>query len=207
LWLERALVIVGIAGLGYYSYRTVEARTFQREQVAAFAGVLQTRTIPNADAVESSRAPGNDASTSADRSDTSRNGVIALLEIPRLELSSAVVSGDGDDVLDVAIGHLPDTPQPWETGNSAFAAHRDGLFRSLRRIRVGDRLRVRTKHGDFAYEVRQTRIVDPTDLSVLAPTRQRTLTLITCYPFNFVGRAPRRFVVHAAEISLPSSAQ
>jgi LPXTG-site transpeptidase (sortase) family protein len=120
-----------------------------------------------------------------------------LLEIPRLKISSVVLSGENDAVLDVAIGHLTDTPVPWEPGNSAFAAHRDGLFRPLKGVRIGDEIRLRSAQGDFSYRVRETKIVNPDDLSVLAATPTQTLTLITCYPFNYVGSAPQRFVVHA----------
>jgi sortase A len=134
---------------------------------------------------EGSRLPGTAA------------GVMALLEIPRLKMSSPVMSGDDDATLRVAVGHLPDTPSFWEPGNSAVAAHRDGLFRPLRHIRIGDQVRVRTVHGEFDYVVRETKIVDPEDLSVLAPGEHDRLTLITCYPFNFVGNAPKRFIVHA----------
>ena len=129
--------------------------------------------------------------------------MIALVEIPRLGVSSPVLSGDGSEALDVAVGHLPDTPAPWEGGNSAFAAHRDGLFRPLKDIRVGDDVRVRSAHGDFVYRVRQTKIVMPDDLSVLAPTTRDTLTLITCYPFYFVGHAPKRFIVQAERVDVP----
>ena len=129
-----------------------------------------------------------------------RSDVMALLEIPRLKVSSAIVSGDDAEVLDVAIGHLADTPKPWEAGNSALAAHRDGLFRPLRNIRVGDELRVRSQRGDFVYRVRETKVVAPDDLSVLAETDTPSLTLITCYPFNFIGSAPKRFIVHADRI-------
>jgi sortase A len=130
--------------------------------------------------------------------------VLALLEVPRLNISAPVLSGEDAATLDIAVGHLRDTPLPWEAGNSAMAAHRDGLFRPLRHIRVGDAVRVRTEHGEFAYRVRETRIVMPDDLSVLAPTREHTLTLITCYPFNFVGNAPKRFIVHADRLSADS---
>jgi sortase A len=110
------------------------------------------------------------------------------------------MSGDDEATLDLAVGHLPDTPRPWEPGNSAMAAHRDGLFRPLRRIKVGDELRVRTRHGDFTYRVRETKIVMPDDLSVLEPTANATVTLITCYPFDFIGHAPKRFIVHADRV-------
>jgi sortase A len=122
-------------------------------------------------------------------------------------MASAILSGDGEDVLDVAIGHLPDTPKPWEPGNSALAAHRDGLFRPLRRIRVGDEIVIRSDQGRQTYRVRQTKIVTPDDLSVLQPTSTQTLTLITCYPFNFVGSAPKRFIVHAERIHSDTSSQ
>jgi sortase A len=127
--------------------------------------------------------------------------VLGLIEIPRLNLSSPVLSGDGAATLDIAVGHLPDTPKPWERGNSALAAHRDGLFRPLKNIRVGDDVRVRSVHGDFVYRVRHLKIVTPEDLSVLAPTNTDTLTLITCYPFNFIGHAPKRFIVQAERVT------
>ena len=97
------------------------------------------------------------------------------------------MSGDDDKTLDIAIGHLPDTPKPWEPGNSAVAAHRDGLSRPLTHIKVGDDLRVRTLEGELQYRVRELKIVTPEDLSVLEPTGTDLLTLITCFPFDYVG--------------------
>jgi sortase A len=123
--------------------------------------------------------------------------VIGILEIPRLGFSEIVAEGDSDDVLRVAIGHLPDTPLPWQPGNSAIAGHRDQHFRPLANVRVGDRIRLSTRQGDFTYRLREIRIVLPTDLSVLEPTSERQLTLITCYPFTFIGKAPKRFVMLA----------
>jgi LPXTG-site transpeptidase (sortase) family protein len=141
------------------------------------------------------------------RASVSRDNVLALLTIPRLGISTAVLSGDDQATLDLAAGHLPDTPKPWEAGNSAVAAHRDGLFRPLRKVRVGDEVRVQTEHGDFSYRVRETKIVSPDDLSVLAPQGGNTLTLITCYPFSFVGHAPKRFIVHADRVDAPVATQ
>jgi sortase A len=108
-----------------------------------------------------------------------------------------IAEGDDDATLKVAIGHLPDTPLPWHEGNSALAGHRDTFFRPLQHIRVGDELRVSTVRGDFRYQVRETKVVGPNDLWVLDPTDRPTLTLITCYPFSYVGKAPRRFIVRA----------
>jgi sortase A len=123
--------------------------------------------------------------------------LIGLLEIPRLGVSSLLVEGDSDPVLKHGVGHLPDTPYPWEIGNSAVAAHRTTDFRPLERIREGDTVWITTPRGDIEYHVREMMIVDPDDLSVLEPTMQPTLTLITCYPFDYVGNAPRRFIVRA----------
>jgi len=122
------------------------------------------------------------------------------IEVPRLHVSAAVANGDDDGTLRLAIGHLPDTPFPWEAGNSALAGHRDTFFRELRNIRVGDDMRVTTPYGDFNYQVLRTVIVTPDDLSVLEPTAEPTLTLVTCYPFSYVGHAPKRFIVQAVRV-------
>lgn len=125
---------------------------------------------------------------------------VGVLEIVRIGLSGAVAEGDGTGVLAHAIGHLPDTPLPWESGNSALAAHRDALFRPLKDIRSGDLLRLSTPYGDFDYRVRETLIVAPEDLWVLDPTPVTMLTLISCYPFDYIGPAPERFIVRAERI-------
>ena len=90
-----------------------------------------------------------------------------------------------------------DSSKKKKKGNSAIAAHRDGLFRPLKNVKVGDEIRFRTTREQIRYRVTKTKIVDPDDVSVLAPQPRSTLTLITCYPFYYVGTAPKRFVVHA----------
>ena len=106
-------------------------------------------------------------------------------------MSTAVVEDDGAKSLARSAGHLPDTPWPWQPGNSAIAAHRDGRFRALRNIKVGDDVRLRTSRGELRYRVRELSIVEPDDLTVLAPREKSSLTLITCYPFTyFVGNGP-----------------
>jgi sortase A len=123
--------------------------------------------------------------------------LIGTLEVARLNFSALVAEGDDASTLRAAIGHLPDTPLPWSSGNSALAGHRDVQFRPLRNIRLGDEITLTTSRGTFRYRIRETKIVQPDDLSVLAPTTGRTLTLITCYPFVYIGHAPKRFIVHA----------
>lgn len=197
LWLERLLTVVGAACLGYYWYVTAEATAFQRQQTAAFEQIVAAP--PLADAPASSGAA-TDAATPA-------AGLIGVLEIPRLNVTTPVITGEDERTLQVAAGHLADTPRPWEPGNSAIAAHRDGLFRPLKNIQPGDEVRIRTARGTFTYEVTTTKIVAPDDLSVLRSGPTSTLTLITCYPFNYVGAAPRRFIVSAERLEeglLPS---
>jgi LPXTG-site transpeptidase (sortase) family protein len=140
------------------------------------------------------------------RSSSSAEAPVAPVSLPVGEPigTGVVVEGDDDSVLDWAIGHLPDTPLPWHIGNSALAAHRDALFRPLRGVRLGDVLRLKTPHGDFDYVVLETMIVEPDDLWVLDPTPVSMLTLISCYPFNFIGNAPKRFIVRAERMPAPA---
>jgi sortase A len=123
--------------------------------------------------------------------------------VPRLKL--AAVAREGVDVrtLRVAVGHIPGTPLPGQQGNAGFAAHRDTFFGPLKSVRKGDEVIVTTPGGVFRYAVTGTRIVEPEDLSVLDPTSETTLTLVTCYPFDYLGSAPQRFIVRA--ILLPPS--
>lgn len=128
---------------------------------------------------------------------------IGRIEIPRLNLSVIVLEGDSSSVLRVAAECVRGTALPGITGNVAIAAHRDTLFRPLRDIRAEDEIVVTTAYGTYHYIVEKTEIVDPTDVQVLNATPDPELTLITCYPFNYIGPAPKRFIVHARQQSAP----
>jgi len=130
-----------------------------------------------------------------------RGRTLGLLEVPRLGLSTVVVEGDDSFSLLVGAGHLPETPLPWFDGNSVLAGHRDTDFRPLKGIREGDVIRFRTRDIAIEYVVRETLIVESTDVGVLRATERPTLTLITCYPFTYIGPAPKRFVVRAERIT------
>jgi sortase A len=180
LWLvhclEWTLLGIGIGTLSVYGYETVEARRFKAEQTAAFELAARTERAPRRVAT---------------------GDLVGMLDVPRLQLSTPVIEGDDDRTLKRSVGHLPDTPLPWEAGNSAIAGHRDGLFRPLKDVKVGDEIRFRTTKDEFVYRVTRTSIVEPDDLSVLERRPETTLTLITCYPFYYVGSAPQRFIVQA----------
>jgi sortase A len=175
--LETVLLVAGVAGVTWYAVLTLAAMFFQFQQRATLQQIVAARELPR-----------------------EQERLIGQLEIPRVRLSAAVVEGDDDSVLQLAIGYLADTPLPWQDGNSALAGHRDGFFRPLQYIRIGDEVRFLTPHGDFRYRVRRTLVVDPEDVWVLDSSPHVNLTLITCFPFSYVGHAPRRFVVQAERI-------
>jgi sortase A len=111
-----------------------------------------------------------------------------------------VREGVGEDTLRVALGHIPDTALPGTQGNVSIAGHRDTLFRKLRGVRKNDEIVVETLRGKYVYRVEGTQVVSPQDVSVLDPKPSHDLTLVTCYPFYYVGSAPDRFVVSARQV-------
>ena len=176
-WIERGLLAVGITCCLWVAATGAAAVLYQsRADLPASANTA--------------------AATQFEASDP-----IGRLVIPRLGLSVIVAEGDDAETLNVAVGHLPDTPLPWQEGNTALAGHRDTFFRPLRRVKAGDEIRFETANGTFHYRVTRLSVVDPEDLWVLDASPGAALTLITCYPFDFVGPAPRRFVVHAERVT------
>jgi sortase A len=126
--------------------------------------------------------------------------LVGRLEIPRLRLSAIVLEGSDSRTLSVGIGRIPETANPGEAGNVVIGGHRDTFFRPLSGIHNGDRIKMTTPAGAYFYEVDWTRIVDPSDNASLKATPRRSLTLVTCYPFHYVGPAPRRFIVRAHQV-------
>jgi sortase A len=123
---------------------------------------------------------------------------LATLQIRRLGVSVVVLAGTDDWTLNRAVGHIAGTPKPGDDGNVGLAGHRDGFFRPLKDIAVGDVIEMAMEKGVDRYRVTETLIVSPSDVWVLDPTKTPTLTLVTCYPFYFIGSAPKRFIVRAA---------
>jgi sortase A len=123
---------------------------------------------------------------------------IGRIEIPRLGVSAVVRAGSDVRTLRLAVGHIPGTAFPGERGNVGLAGHRDTFFRKLRNVRPDDIIRIVTPDGTFTYRVERTNVVNPDDVWVLDPTDRAVLTLVTCYPFSYVGSAPQRFIVRAS---------
>lgn len=126
--------------------------------------------------------------------------VIGRIEIPRIGLSAVVSKGDDEAVLRRAVGWVTGTAGPGDGGNTALAGHRDTFFRPLQRVRVDDRIRLVMPDETLEYRVASTQVVEPDDISVLQSSGKEELTLITCYPFRFIGPAPDRFIVKATRV-------
>lgn len=122
---------------------------------------------------------------------------LAVLRIPKIRVEVPVFPGTDDRTLDRGVGHIADTAHPGSDGNAGLAGHRDSFFRGLKDIAIGDTIELDTLDQTEVYLVERAWIVEPEDVSVLDPTPARALTLVTCYPFYFVGSAPQRFIVRA----------
>jgi LPXTG-site transpeptidase (sortase) family protein len=188
--LGRVLVVTGALAFLLWGYLMGHGFLFQR----AASRMLQEQISHASLAREQGTAPLDTAITPL------RKGqAIGRLEIPRINMSVIVLEGSDSSILDVAAGHIPGTALPGASGNIGIAAHRDTFFRSLREIRPNDRLTFTTPIRTFEYGVESTEVVDPENVGVLGPTVDAELTLVTCYPFNYIGAAPKRFIVHARQ--------
>jgi sortase A len=181
-WLQRFLFAVAAVLLGYCGFVWAEGWVFQHREQARFEQLVHAGASPAA-------VPA-----------VGRDGLIGRIEVPRLQVSVVVIEGTGWAVLRHAAGHIAGTALPGEPGNVGISAHRDTFFRPLRNIRANDEVTVRTLRGEYRYRVVSTKIVDPEDVAVLKPGSGETLTLVTCYPFYFVGAAPQRFIVRAERV-------
>lgn len=132
--------------------------------------------------------------------------VIAVLRIPRIDLQVPVGIGTDEPVLLRGAGHIAGTAAPGSSGNVAIAAHRDSFFRGLKDVVVGDLIELESAHGVDAYRVASLSVVAPSNVQVLADTGSPALTLVTCFPFHFVGHAPQRFIVSAVPAEFPAQA-
>jgi sortase A len=182
--IEYALLAAGLAILGYCGAELLNSH-IQQTRGAHELDQLR-RTPPAVSAAPATLAEGT---------------LVGQVEIPKLHLSAVVFQGTSDRILAQGVGHLDGSAFPGQTGNVVLAAHRDTIFRSLRNIRKGDLVQVTTPYGIRTYAVDATEVVKPTETGVIAATATPTLTLITCYPFYYVGHAPKRFIVRASQVS------
>jgi sortase A len=190
-WIQRALFALAFVAFAYCAYVMTESWIFQREETRNLGRLVVahqtaiTDTLPAPEVWEQVQ-PGE---------------LIGRISVARLGVSVIVMEGTDGSTLRRAAGHISGTALPGQQGNVGIAAHRDTFFRPLRDIRKDDVITVTTSRGDYRYRVVSTRVVDPDDVSVLNSDGNDVLTLVTCYPFDFIGAAPSRFIVRAEQIS------
>jgi len=190
-WVEYCLWLGGLAGLGYCAFVWVNAEYQQREgnseldsEIAASTGKTQP-------------AHGGSGALKLD--------VLGRIDIPRLHMSTIIFEGTDKHALDRGVGHLANTAFPGRDGNIVLAAHRDTFFRALRNIQKGDIISIRTAGEADRYVVQSIMVVTPNQTQFLKATYRPTLTLVTCFPFYYLGPAPKRFIVQADRVAVNPS--
>jgi sortase A len=191
-WTQRVLFAGAIVMLGYCAYVVVDSRIFQHREKQRLDRLLhqQPETTPVGPLAAVKVTPR-----------VGPGGLIGRVQIARLGISVMVVEGTGKRGLRRAAGHIPGTAMPGQPGNVGIAAHRDTFFRPLRNIQRDDVITLTTLSGEYRYRVVSTQVVSPSDVGVLNSDGNQILTLVTCYPFYFVGAAPSRFIVRAERVT------
>jgi sortase A len=202
---ERLLLIVGLLLLSFYfaahihgvlSSRAELSRFWQAQETASKGGVETSRrdgASPDFRLWSPQRIAAYKASLASES-----NPPLAVLRIPPLNLEVPVLDGTDDFTLNRAVGHIDGTPEPGQYGNVGIAGHRDGFFRGLKDVHEGDTIELITQKESARYVVDEILIVSPKDVSVLRARSKASLTLVTCYPFYYIGSAPQRYIVHAS---------
>lgn len=203
--LEWALWLTALAALGWCAFVLVQRHLYQtrqerilQEEIRARARVRENPPAPAPASISSGEVAAAEPAWVAPPPGPAPGAPLGRLEIPRLGLSGIICEGTDEATLRVSIGHIPGTALPSAGGsNVALAGHRDSFFSKLGRLRQDDVLRLTTPEGSRDYRVEWRGIVSAEDTEVLDPSLVPSLTLVTCYPFHYIGAAPRRYIVRA----------
>lgn len=193
-WLEYPFWIVGGCALAYCILVALDAAIIQFRLTRMLERARGTTAH-----VAALTRPSGGVTTKPVEKALSLGGtdLLGRLEIPRIGLSAVVLEGVGSRTMQVALGHIPGTPSPGQQGNVGVAGHRDTFFRALHRINMQDEIVLETTAKTYHYRVTSLEVVDPEYVAVLRSNNKDELTLVTCYPFSYLGPAPKRFIVHA----------
>jgi sortase A len=193
------LLVVGIACVGFYCeawlYRTA-FQLYENWQFDHRQAELTPPPPPHKRVALPAVLPDPDRGAPRSKVD-GPGGIVGRISIPRLNISAMVEEGVDETTLSRAVGHIPGTALPGETGNIGIAGHRDTFFQKLKDLQPKDEIDFTTHSGRYHYIVESLTIVEPSDVSVLRSTGGKILTIVTCFPFHYIGSAPRRFIVHA----------
>ena len=203
-WLERLAWAAGVVCLLVVGTAYVSGIAGARRELARFSALQTVRALEASRPDRTLWSPERVEAWQKALKETAP-APLAVLRIRRIGVEVAVLEGTDEFVLNRAVGHIADTAMPGADGNSGIAGHRDGFFRALKDIAAGDLIELDTLNGSEAYRVERTWIVAPEDVSVLDSTPARSLTLVTCFPFYYVGSAPQRFIVRAVLVKTAGS--
>ena len=207
---ERLCFAMGLGSMGLCGAVLAQAWFFQAYENWAFEQELQgapvsyrefvTQTVsfssaPDEPPAMPARESGKPPSLGFDGA--GGGSIVGRIEIPRIGLKTMILEGVSQRTLALAVGHVPGTAMPGSSGNVGLAGHRDTFFRALRGVQEGDTILLTTLSGSYEYRVKSYEVVTPRDTRVLADSGEASLTLVTCYPFHYLGPAPERFIVHA----------
>lgn len=207
-WIQTGTLGAGVALLVFFAGAMLDRSVARGRQLSAFEAARAATLAPaSAEATDQSLWSAGRIAKYRQSLTASFGPPLAVLRIPKIGLEVAVLSGIDELTLNRAVGTIPGTAAPGEPGNVGIAGHRDGFFRGLKDIAAGDLLELETLAGKQEYLVTSIRIVDPGAVEVLAPTPRPALTLVTCYPFYFVGNAPQRYIVRAEAPAVASEGE
>jgi len=223
------LFVNGILCLGWYGISSAEANLYQHYEGLALTRMLRGEPVqpwlalaqlfgdnfskvvaagkesagPVSKELIANRIPLRPANALPSRFVASEADLVGRIDIPAIRISAVVLEGVSASTLRLALGHIPGTARPGDAGNVGIAGHRDTFFRGLSKIVKNDEIVLTTLNGAYRYRVESLSVVGPAETSVLEPSPQPSLTLVTCYPFHYIGPAPKRFIVRAYEVSQP----
>lgn len=209
-WIERALIVIGLVCVGVWAWSWIDAQIYQyRENKLLEEASIARTAASESDSLGTFRAPSLPApQEKKERSLPGEVGsLVGRIEIPRIDVSAIVLEGVDKKTLRRGVGRIPKTALPGDEGNVGLAAHRDSFFRGLKDVRKNDIITLKTLDDTYYYRVDWTEIVLPQDTDVLADSGVPELTLVTCYPFYYVGTAPKRFIVRAQRIDEAAALQ
>ncbi|SFC74375.1 sortase A [Alkalibacterium subtropicum] len=189
--LANVFIIVGLAFLGWFGYSLYEQDQMQSvtiEEAETAIEVLRT---------ESSETDSPDREEEILNFSPEMYEAFGILHIPKLDRSIGVVEGTDPDALDKGVGHMSSTVLPGQGDQIVFSGHRDTVFKNFAELELGDTFVVEMPYGDYIYEIKDTEVVDEDDTSVVGKMGEEVLVVSTCYPFDYLGSAPERFVFYA----------
>ncbi|MBZ5537743.1 MAG: class D sortase [Acidobacteriia bacterium] len=207
-WSRNLFLVIGTLLLVYVGYVMIDTRMYQSHETYLFEQASKSLKVsadgdknPPPSPLVAPLEEANSVKAVGPATAVHRGFPVGRIEISTIGLEAMIMEGTDGGTLRRAVGHLPGTPLPGQRGNVVITGHRDTFFRGLRKVTKDDEITLTTLDGSFRYRVDFTGVVDPDNVSVLEDSEDATLTLVTCFPFYYVGPAPKRFVVRAHRIT------